>query len=401
MAKVLYAWEFGAALGHIGTFLPVARALRQGGHQVHWAVTQPDQAARLLDAEGFEWLQAPTTAERSGDGPPLNYADILLRYGYADERDLLGLVVAWRGLLRLTGAQVVLTDHAPTAVLAARTLGVPVMQFGGGFFTPPPLAPLPALRPWLGTTEATLAAIDARALLAINAVLGRFERSPLERVADLFVVAETALLTFPELDHYRQRGPATYWGALPAAVSAPPQWPQAEGPRVFAYLRPHLPHVDACLRALAASPCVALVYAPGLGEAERAAYATPRMRFAEGPVDLNQTAREAVAGINYAAAATTIAFLLAGKPVLLLPGHIEQYMFAQRVVELGAGLALASDRPPLELPALLARIVAEPGLRQRAEAFARKYSGFPQEAVIRNIVRRVEELAAAPEGDHP
>ena len=27
MAVIVYAWEFGANLGHIGTFLPVARAL--------------------------------------------------------------------------------------------------------------------------------------------------------------------------------------------------------------------------------------------------------------------------------------------------------------------------------------------------------------------------------------
>jgi hypothetical protein len=28
MASILYAWEFGANLGHIGTFLPIARELR-------------------------------------------------------------------------------------------------------------------------------------------------------------------------------------------------------------------------------------------------------------------------------------------------------------------------------------------------------------------------------------
>jgi hypothetical protein len=36
MASILYAWEFGANLGHVGTFLPVARELRRGT-TVHWA----------------------------------------------------------------------------------------------------------------------------------------------------------------------------------------------------------------------------------------------------------------------------------------------------------------------------------------------------------------------------
>jgi hypothetical protein len=60
--------------------------------------------------------------EQQREGPPLNYADILLRFGYADSNDLLGLVVAWRELMRLTGFELVLADHAPTAILAARTL---------------------------------------------------------------------------------------------------------------------------------------------------------------------------------------------------------------------------------------------------------------------------------------
>jgi UDP:flavonoid glycosyltransferase YjiC (YdhE family) len=138
MASVLYAWEFGANLGHIGTFLPIARELRAHGNAVHWVVTHPHQAARLLPKAGFDWLQAPTMPEQQREGPPLSYADILLRYGYADSNNLLGLVVAWRELLRLTGANVVLADHAPTAILAARTLDIPVMLFGSGFFAPPP-----------------------------------------------------------------------------------------------------------------------------------------------------------------------------------------------------------------------------------------------------------------------
>ena len=125
MSKLLYAWEFGANLGHIGAFLPLARALRARGHEIRWVVAQATPAARLLAQEGFTWLQAPTCQEMPRAGPPLSYNDILLRFGYANGEDLLGLVVAWRELMRLTGAQAVLADHAPTAILAARTLEFP------------------------------------------------------------------------------------------------------------------------------------------------------------------------------------------------------------------------------------------------------------------------------------
>src|SRR5438477_13210418 len=128
-ARLLYAWEFGANFGHIGAFLPLGRALRDRGHEVQWVVTQTGPAARLLRREGFAWLQAPHASEIALKNPPLNYADILLRFGYANAEDLMGLVVAWRELYRLGGAQLVLADHAPTAVLAARSIGLPAMLF--------------------------------------------------------------------------------------------------------------------------------------------------------------------------------------------------------------------------------------------------------------------------------
>jgi UDP:flavonoid glycosyltransferase YjiC (YdhE family) len=99
MASIFYAWEFGANLGHIDTFLPVAKELRSRGHQVHWVVTHPHQAAKLLPEAGFAWLQAPTMAEQQRPLPPLNYADILLRFGYADTDALLGITTAWRELI--------------------------------------------------------------------------------------------------------------------------------------------------------------------------------------------------------------------------------------------------------------------------------------------------------------
>lgn len=395
MANVLYAWEFGANLGHIGTFLPVARELRARGHAVHWVVTHPHQAARLLPAAGFDWLAAPVMPEQRRSGPPLNYADILLRFGYADANDLLGLTVAWRELLRLTGAHVVLADHAPTAILAARTLGLPVMLFGSGFFAPPPQSPTPAMRTWESVPVAQLQTLDDLALAGMNAVLAHFGSAPLLSVSALFDVAESALLTFPELDHYAQRGPAKYWGTLPAAVAAAPQWPplpHAGAQRLFAYLRPESAHCEAALQALALSGAAVLVFAPGLPEAVRARYAGAHVCFAEQPVDLSTVAREADAALTYASLAATIAFLFAGKPVLMLPGHLEQYLFARRVEEIGAGVLIAPDRPPDGLAERLRQVLVVPAYRQNAQAFAAKYAAFDQSRVVENLVHRIEEL---------
>lgn len=391
--SILYAWEFGAGLGHMGVFLPLARKLRQAGHQVHWVVTQPAIAGELLASEGFTWLAAPTVAESVRSGPPLTYADILLRFGYAEPRTLFGLAGGWREAMRLTGARVVLADHAPTAVLAARTLGLPVMLFSNGFTVPPRLSPLPNMRPWAALPQQTVRQLDLGALATINAVLARYGCQPMKHLADLFDVTEEALVTFPELDHYPNRGPARYWGSLPSAGAGKPvEWPAGGSKRIFAYLRPESPHHEAVLAALLALGHAAVIYFPNLPPALAARFAAPHLSFLDQPADIGQMTREADLAITYASLATTTAFLLAGKPLLLLPFHLEQFMLARRVEEMGAGCMVNPEQPPGDLRAMLADLLANPSWCGNARAFAAKYAAFDQQAVIGNLVRRISEM---------
>jgi UDP:flavonoid glycosyltransferase YjiC (YdhE family) len=396
MSKLLYAWEFGANLGHIGAFLPLARALRQRGHDVLWAVAQTAPAARVLAQDGFTWLQAPTCQELPRAGPPLSYNDILLRFGYANGEDLLGLVVAWRELLRLTGAQAALADHAPTAILAARTLGIPVVLFGSGFQVPPRQRPLPNMRPWLALQPGQLDALESEALASINAILERFDQPPFDAVAQLFDVAEDTLLGFPELDHYSERGPARYWGNLPdAGVGKVPAWPALQGKRIFGYLRTGTRHHEAALAALHALGEPSVVFFPDAPPALIERYAAPHLVFSASPLDLAQTAREADAAVTYASMSTATSFLLKGKPLLLLPGHLEQFLLARRVEEMGAGLIVNPEQPPVDVELRLHRVLFEVDFTLNAQAFARKYSNFPQVTVIAHLIDRIEEIAAA------
>lgn len=393
MAKVFYAWEFGANLGHIGCFLPLARALRDKGHQVTWAVNAPHLATRLLDREGFTWLQAPTMPEQPRQGPPLSYADILLRFGYAAPSDLLGLTIAWRELMRLTQATVLLADHAPTALLAARSLGLPSVLFSSGFCIPPRQLPTPNMRPWQTMPASQFAAIEQPALASINAVLARFDQPPIAGVAQLFDVAEDTLLGFPELDHYPNRGPARYWGNLPdAGVGAPAPWPDTPGQRIFAYLRNETCHHETALRALQALGQPTVVFFPDAPAALMSRFAAPHLVFTQAPVDLNRTGQEAAAAITYGSLSTTTRFLLAGKPVVLLPSHLEQFLMARRVEEMGGGLLVNPEKPADDLLQKLQRVLFDPFFTANAQAFARKYAAFPQEVVINNLVRRIEEL---------
>jgi UDP:flavonoid glycosyltransferase YjiC (YdhE family) len=395
-SKLLYAWEFGANFGHIGPFRPLAHALRQRGHDVQWVVAQTESTSRLLADDGFNWLQAPLSPEVPREGPPLSYTDILLRFGYASAESLLGLVVAWRELMRLTGAQAILADHAPTALLAARTLGIPVMLFSFGFCVPPRKRPLPNMRPWQQLPPGRLEAMDAQALANINAVLKRFGKPPLEAVEQLFDVAEDTLIGFPELDHYAERGPARYWGNLPdAGVGAAPVWPATPGKRLFCYLRAETKHHEAALAALQALGQPSVIVFPDAPPGLLERYAAPHLMFSGVPLNLAQAAQEADAALTYSSMSTTTRFLLMGKPSLLLPGQLEQYLFARRVEEMGAGLLINPEQPPTDLTQKLRRILVESSFTENARAFAKKYEFFNQSQVITHLANRIEELAGA------
>jgi len=393
MASILYAWEFGAGLGHIGVFLPLARELREAGHEVHWMVTQPAVVGEFLASQGFTWLAAPSVPETVRQGPPLTYADILLRFGYADPHALFGLVGAWREAMRLTGARLVLADHAPTALLAARSMNIPVMLFSNGFTSPPRRSPLPNMRPWSPVPDQTLSQLDLTALFTVNTVLARYRCAQMQHLAALFDVAEEALVTFPELDHYADRGPARYWGSLPSAGTGnTATWPPGRTPRLFAYLRPESPHHEAVLAALLALGHAAVVYFPSMPPALATRFSAPHLRFLDHPADIEQMTREADVAITYASLATTTAFLLAGKPLLLLPGHLEQFLVARRVEEMGAGRLVNPEQPPGDLRGVLADLINNPSWRDNAKAFAAKYAAFDQNAVIGNLVRRINEM---------
>lgn len=393
MASILYAWEFGANLGHVGPFMPLARELRQAGHEVRWAVTQPAAVGDFLARNDFTWLAAPTLPEVPRPGPPLTYADILLRFGYGEPHALFGLVGGWRETMRLTGARLVLADHAPTALLAARTLGIPVMLFSNGFTAPPRHSPLPNMRPWTPVPEQTLGQLDRAALLSVNAVLIRHDCAKMQHLAELFDVAEEALVTFPELDHYPNRGPARYWGSLPSAgTGRPVTWPTGAGRRIFAYLRAESPHHEAVLAALHALGRAAAIFFPNMPLPLAERYGAAHLRYLDQPADIVQMTREADLAITYASLATTTAFLMAGKPLLLLPGHLEQFMVARRVEEMGAGRLVNPEQPPGDLHGVIADLMDNPSWQANAAGFAAKYAAFDQQAVIGNLVRRIGEM---------
>ena len=391
MSRFLYVWELGTNLGHVGRFEPLAKVLGAGGHDVILAVRETEPCARLLGGR-FKWLQAPVVSERQILGSPLNYADILLRFGYDDPTRLRGILVAWQEMMRSVQPELVLADHAPTAILAARTLVLPVMLLGTGFFCPPQRDPFPGLRPWELVADDILAKRDAIALSTINTVLDYLKSARLDRLSDLFDVEENAIVTLPELDHYPNRGLARYWGSIHSfsGTSSRHPWPPGHGKRLFAYLRIEHPHFRKVLQAVASAGSPAIMYVPNWSFEEAL---PPNVLVIAEPTDMQVVTAEADLAIVYGGT-TTNAFLMAGKPVLCLPTHLEQFLLALRIASLGTGLLISPEHHNPDIAGAFARMLRDDNFALNARAFASKYAFLDQATVIKNIANRAEEIVS-------
>jgi UDP:flavonoid glycosyltransferase YjiC (YdhE family) len=405
VSRFLFAWELGSGLGHLGHVTAAAQALRAVGHSSALAVRDLRGLASVDPGPEIPVWQAPVCIHRY-EGlaePPLNYAEVLMRFGFLDQEMMLGLARAWRELVQAARADIIVADHAPTAILSARSLGLPCAVLGNGFTVPPLLAPTPNMRPWQNVSPSRLADSENKVLDAINFVLARFGVPVLAHLRDLFAIDDIIITNFPELDHYAAlRTPAdleriTFCGPIGASIgnTVRPVWPVtrngAGDKRIFAYLKPDYPHIAVTLNALAASgqPCV--IYGLGAGSAAAPPSAT-NLAFSLQPIDVTRAGNECAIGICHAGTLSAILLQL-GRPLLLLPMHLEQFLAGLRVLNLGAGLVINPEDKQPDISGAMARLLNESQFADRAAEFAARYRDWSPARIVGNAVARLESVA--------
>lgn len=395
MPTILISWELGGGLGHVLRWLPLVDSLRTKGHQMVAAVRDL-RAARPLASRGVALLQAPVKLGRQRDRiePARTFAHVLHNTGFGDPEELAVLVKAWRHLLNYVRPDLILCDHSPTALLAARgRQGLRRAVLGTGFCCPPDVDRFPDLRPWLGEAGERLGREEHRVLEHANRVLHRLNAAPLARLGQLFGDAHaTFLTTFAELDAYAARSGVGYYGVWTSPDGRMPHWPAVSGPKLFAYLKPGqgLPRVLEALRQLG-NP--ALVYVDQLDSRLKNRFASARLHFAPTPLDLAAVGQQCDLAILNAGHGATVSMLLAGRPIFQLPINLEQALNARATARLGAGL-IASSIQPQPLAAQLGTLLKTPDYIQAARAFAARHADYDPSARIEAIVRRIQGLLA-------
>lgn len=392
--RILLAWELGGALGHVTKFMLLAERLQAHGFEIWVASQNLTSAESVLRPLGVRLVQSPVWMAGPGNIPePINYAGILARKGWLSADGLTGLARSWRDLVEAIAPRLIVANHAPSLLLGMRGGNVPILFADSPFGIPPLGSPFPSMRYWQGTgLLPPMREIETSVLHTANQALDILKTPRLARLCDLFQDIETCLLGLPALDHYPERGPAEYCGPLYAENwGESPAWPSGEGKHIFVYLNPGHVLFEPLLKHLAKLPCQVLVYAANLPEAAVAALNKPNIVIRNRPQQISEVLTRADWVIHHAGNGLGSQALQAGVPLLMLPNHLEQSMFAVRVGELKAGKVLPND--PRLIATTLSQALADPGIAENARSFAEQHRHYTLSSSLDRLLARCLDKA--------
>jgi UDP:flavonoid glycosyltransferase YjiC (YdhE family) len=394
MARILLAWELGGGLGHLVNLLPFAKGLSQRGHLVFVALRDLSRADKVFANLSVSFLQAPFKLGRIKNciDVPHTFAHLLHNVGFGQPSELSTLAAAWRNLYDFVRPDLILFEHSPTALLAARGYRARRALVGSGFFCPIDEYPMSDLRPTRPVSYAQLQLDEDLVLQFTNRQLIAWGEAPLDRLSQLYAdVDEFFLLSFEELEHYPARQGARYWGALPNVGGKHPEWPLGDGPKVYAYLKP-FPALENLLALLNELELPSLVSIDGIDEGVQRRHQSKTLRFEAVRLDLAQVSAECDLAILNGNHFTSVSILLAGKPTLQIPLYLEQSLFSDAVVRMGAGLKAGTNRPE-QIAVRLVSMLSSDQFAASARRFAKKYESFDPVSTINEITQRAHALA--------
>ena len=386
MAKILLAWELGTGFGHLVSLRALAQELRKRGHECVFAVRHLASAQEFIEPELGPAFQAPV---RLGGGhnpvkTQVSYASLLHNVAADDTHDLAGRIAAWRELMKALRVTHVLADHGPLALIAARTLSLPACYVGSGFTVPPAVTPFPSFRPAMTIPDKVLAHNDAEVLKELNWALERLKLAPFGALQDILSAARPALLSYEALDHYEMKRPEPFLGMPDYSHGAAPEWPEGNGPKIFAYLRPSAA-LEPTVQALAKSRARVLLRLSGAAPAQVKQYLRPGMSVVGSAISFRRAAEACDFFVNYGAHSTVCEFLLAGKPGMLVPDLHERVLTSRRAVQLGA-CTVARGKEPGPYVEAMAKMLQDASLRGAAERFAKAAAAIDRNAILPKLV---------------
>ena len=390
--RILIAWELGGNYGHILSLLPIARHLQARGHTLVVVAADLSVAGPLLQAAGVALAQAPLPSRSTAQREIASYADILAAHGFADYAALSELTGCWQHIYSRFQPDAVLVNHAPGALVAARLARIPTAAFGTGFEAPPPCSPYPPFRPWLNLPRSALLETEARILTNLRRQWITHQLVPPALLCDAMQADAQLLLTFPEMDHYPERGNASYIGPVLSDVDGlDTAWCSAGRTKVFVYLH-RSDQLESILNRLRQTDAQFICVIPGIDPGLVDKYQGDNVQVFGAPVKLAPLLAGCKLAITHCGHGTVSTFLLAGTALLLIPTQVEQMMLSLRIRRAGIGLVLSLNDVKAHFDEALERMLDGAGFTLRAQEFAARHADYNCMKTVERITGAIENL---------
>lgn len=397
MSNFIFTWELGNNSGHIAELLPIAKALKKRGHTVNLLFREIHEID-LSNLNDIPVFQAPVWLPNLSGLPenPISFPEVLLYCGYHQETYLTKMVDVWCNTLKIFNPDVLIANYSPTAILASRILNLPIITIGTGFYTPPQSNPLPSARPWLKDVEQRLLDSDNRVTTTINSVLNHFGNESIVSCADLFNVQKNFFLTYPELDHFQSRetnllndfvGPI-----FEMSKGLRVTWPKDENVKVFVYLRPDFRDLALIIKSLSELNYKVIAVIPGLSRPDKEKFDSKNVQIFTESVQLDSVVDDCDLAIGYGGHGLTAAMLLSNVPQIIFPLNLEQFLLAQRIEALGAGIVINIENNLPNYYELFVQAISNKALKKSCIQFSKKYLGRNQDSQLNYIADQIEKI---------
>lgn len=333
MKRVLLAWELGGGIGYTGWLIAIARELQARGCETVLALRELEPCIHQ-----FAFIDCPVVAAPVAPGfrpsrvrregfHPCGFADLMLANGFGQTHELHALVRAWRGLIDLVKPDLIVGAYSPVLGVAAYGR-VPLAIVGYGYTAPPADRPAFPLFRRNRTPYADQETLLARVRRVQDAVGGPLP----DRLTDIYRGAGRFILSFDELDPYRDTRHEPLMGPLEPLGGIPPLPP---APRFYAYLLGDQPFVPKVVEALAQSGLPGAIYLRNGKMAPPPGLAENGVDWLTRPPPLSEATAGATVMVHHGGANSVHAALAAGRQQILLPRNLDQTIIADRAKALG------------------------------------------------------------------
>lgn len=322
-----------------------------------------------------------------------NYSSLLLRNGYHSVEVLTPLLRTWLHLLATLDADMVIADHAPTALLAGKLLMIPCAMIGNGFTVPPNTTPLPSFTPWKtsaanGIAQPDLVAHDTHLLAVTNHSIKQleFDKVVLKHAKDIYSHAAQWVTSLAEIDHYGHRDVSYIAHVSDSSAVLTPVWPELQGSKIFVQLpadSPHIPHLFSQLKKRN-DPVLAVI--EGASDELLSRLNTSNIRVQAEPVNMHQAIEQCRFFINNSDHDLVYDLLVKGVPAVLLPASTDNTLLAYRVAKRQLGFAGSAQADRLDINKLLEKVDDSDQIWANASRLCLKYNDEAALARLQDVI---------------